>query len=57
MLLTCAWVKGFCCAQAGRAKTSSIASMKKVTLLQNRIATSLGCWGLKGIWIIPKIGE
>jgi hypothetical protein len=45
----CTWscVKGFCCAKTGRAKTSPVASMRRVSVLRNLIATSQGCRGLR----------
>src|SRR5208337_4736823 len=56
----CTWsrVKGFCCAQAGRAKTSPIASMRRVSVFRNLIATSQGSRGLRRIYgtILPQIG-
>ena len=48
----CTWscVKGFCCAQAGRAKTNVIASVRKVSVLRNLNATSRGCHGLREMY-------
>jgi len=59
MLLTCSWVKGFCCAQAGRAKASPAARMRRASVLGNLMATSRGSRGLRRIdgVIIPKTGE
>src|SRR5208337_1142292 len=53
----CTWsrVKGFCCAQADRAKTSPIASMRRVSVFRNSIATSQGSRGLGRVFILPQM--
>ncbi len=45
-------VKDSCCAQADRAKTNAIARMRKVSVLENLIATSRGSRGLREIQIL-----
>jgi len=50
-------VKGFCCALADRAKTSPIASMRRVIVFQNLIATSQACRGRRRVYgeILPQM--